>query len=93
MKRLVLASLLAASLFGVQTSMAQTVQTQVISRYFFVDTPAVLNTPGVLRADASNVYLDVPGAALAASDGSFYNRFVSFSMTMPREDWINFLFH
>ncbi|MFZ5427284.1 MAG: hypothetical protein ACOZEN_09925 [Thermodesulfobacteriota bacterium] len=93
MKKAVAAFLLLASLQGVQTASAQSVQTQVISRYLAFDIPAVVNSQGILRSDATNVYLDLPGARLSASDGSYYDHFLSFTLTMPKSDWLAFMFN
>lgn len=93
MKRGFAAFLLLGVLLSAQTASAQSVQTQVISRYLFFDVPAVVNSQAVLRSDASNVYLDLPGAKLSAADGSSYEHFLSFTLTMPKSDWLAFMFN
>ncbi len=66
----------------------QAVETTLYSNYLSFDgMPLVTQGTVYLYDDGDSVRIELPGASLSASDGSWYNGFLSFSFSMSEEDW------
>jgi len=77
---------------GIACAAEAQVQSAVTTTYMSIDGfPVTLQSPVTLYNDGTTLRIDMPGAYLGASDGSYYDKFMSFSFSMPAADWLLFL--
>lgn len=77
---------------GIAFAAQAQVQSSITSTYMSIGGyPVTLQSPVTLYNDGTTLRIDMPGAYLGASDGGYYDKFMSFSFSMPAADWLLFL--